>query len=315
MQPHASQPSIEVIPLRPNIGAEISGINIAQGIGSADAAKIRDALNHHEVLVFRDQDITAEQQMDFAGQFGDLSIHPFSPNLPDKPELIILDNSGDNPPLSTDVWHSDETFRKAPPLGTVLCAKILPPIGGDTLFASMTSAFEGLSDRMQQMISGLEAVHDFKPFRSLFPDTPDGRAALLDLENDFPKTDHPIVRIHPETNKRVLFVNPQFTIRIKGMSEDESQTILSFLFRQAHIPEYQYRLDWEVGTVAFWDNRSTQHYATHDYLPHHRMMERITIGGDEVFGLVDGVDGNGDRSDTAKKEFDGGVVRQFARKA
>jgi len=305
---------VEIAQLKPNIGAEVRGFNIATDVSDETVATIREALNIHEVLFFRDQDINADQQMAFAGRFGRLSIHPFSPNLPDKPELIVLDNSGDNPPLSTDVWHSDETFRKAPPLGTMLCAKELPPLGGDTMFASMTSAFDGLSDRMQHFISGLEAVHDFKPFRNLFPETPEGRKALMELENDFPKTTHPVVRLHPETGRKVLWVNPQFTIRIKGMKEDESHAILQFLFRQAHTPEYQIRMEWQVGTVAFWDNRSTQHYAIHDYLPHRRRMERVTIAGDEVVGLVDGAGDASDRSSDADADR-GGVVRQFARRA
>ncbi|MDE0150459.1 MAG: TauD/TfdA family dioxygenase [Rhodospirillaceae bacterium] len=304
---------LQVVRLRPNIGAEIRGTDLAAGITAAQAAAIRAALNDHEVVILRDQHITADQQMAFARHFGELSIHPFSPNLPDKPALIVLDNSGDNPPFSTDVWHTDESFRNAPPMATILCAKVLPPLGGDTLFASMTSAFEGLSDRMQQLISGLEAVHDFKPFRALFPDTPEGRRALRDMEDAFPGTAHPIVRIHPETKRRVLFVNPQFTIGIKGMKEEESRTILDFLFRQARIPEYQFRLEWAVGTVAFWDNRSVQHYATHDYLPHRRTMQRVTIKGDPVVGLVDGTVRTADRSADAARN-DGGVVRQFARK-
>ncbi len=304
---------LQVVRLRPNIGAEIRGADLAAGISEAQAAAVRAALNAHEVVILRDQHIDAAQQMAFARHFGDLSIHPFSPNLPNRPEMIVLDNSGDNPPLSTDVWHSDETFRKAPPMATILCAKTVPPLGGDTLFASMTSAFDGLSDRMQALISGLEAIHDFKPFRALFPDTPEGRRALLDLENDFPKTAHPIVRIHPETDRKVLFVNPQFTVGIKGMKEEESRTILDFLFRQAQIPEYQFRLEWAAGTVAFWDNRSTQHYATHDYLPHRRTMERVTIAGDPVFGLVDETVRTAERSADAARD-DGGVVRQFARR-
>ncbi len=304
---------LQVVRLRPNIGAEIRGTGLAAGITAAQAAAIRAALNDHEVVILRDQHITADQQMAFARHFGELSIHPFSPNLPDKPALIVLDNSGDNPPFSTDVWHTDESFRKAPPMATILCAKVLPPLGGDTLFASMTSAFEGLSDRMQQLISGLEAVHDFKPFRALFPDTPEGRRALRDMEDAFPGTAHPIVRIHPETKRRVLFVNPQFTIGIKGMKEEESRTILDFLFRQACVPEYQFRLEWAVGTMAFWDNRSAQHYATHDYLPHRRTMQRVTIKGDPVVGLVDGTVRTADRSADAARN-DGGVVRQFARR-
>ncbi len=309
----AGSAGLETVRLRPNIGAEIRGADLAAGITAAQAAAVRAALNAHEVLVFRDEPVTAEQQMAFGRHFGELSIHPFSPNLPDRPELILLDNSGDNPPLSTDVWHSDETFRKAPPMATILCAQVLPPLGGDTLFASMTSAYEGLSDRMQAFVSGLEAIHDFKPFRALFPDTPDGRRALLELEDRFPKTAHPVVRIHPETGRRVLFVNPQFTVAIKGMKEDESRAILDFLFRQAQIPEYQFRLEWAVGTVAVWDNRAVQHYATHDYLPHRRTMQRVTVKGDPVFGPVDESAAAPDRAaDAARNE--GGVVRQFARR-
>ena len=136
---------------------------------------------------------------------------------------------------------------------------------------------------------------------------------MLELENDWPKTAHPIVRIHPETNRKVLFVNPQFTIGIKGMKEEESRTILDFLFRQARVPEYQFRLEWAVGTIAFWDNRSVQHYATHDYLPHRRTMERVTLKGDPVFGLVDETVPEAGRSADAARN-DGGVVRQFTRK-
>ena len=310
---NAAGAGLQVVRLRPNIGAEIRGADLAAGIAAAQAAVIRAALNEHEVVILRDQHIATDRQLAFARHFGALSIHPFSPNLPDKPELIVLDNSGDNPPLSTDVWHTDESFRKAPPMATILCAKVRPPLGGDTLFASMTSAFDGLSDRMQSLISGLEAIHDFKPFRALFPDMLEGREALLELENDWPKTAHPIVRIHPETKRKVLFVNPQFTIGIEGMKEEESRTILDFLFRQARVPEYQFRLEWAVGTIAFWDNRSVQHYATHDYLPHRRTMERLTIKGDPVFGLVDETVGAAERSADAARN-DGGVVRQFARR-
>ena len=157
---------------------------------------MHEALIKYEVIVMRDQDITVDQQMAFGALFGELSIHPFSPNLADKPEVIILDYSEDNPPALTDIWHSDETFREAPPMATILRAKVVPEVGGDTLFASMSAAYRGLSERMKQHIHGMEAQHDFKPWRPLFAQS--DRAKLRKLEDDFPNPWHPVVRVHPD---------------------------------------------------------------------------------------------------------------------
>ena len=165
------------------------------------------------MIVLRDQDITVDQQMAFGALFGELSIHPFSPNLADKPEVIILDYSKDNPPALTDIWHVDETFRETPPLATILRAKVVPEVGGDTLFASMSAAYRGLTERMKQHIHGMEALHDFKPWRPLFGHS--DRAKLRKLEDDFPNPWHPVVRVHPVSGRRVLYVNQQFCVRIK----------------------------------------------------------------------------------------------------
>ncbi|TFZ06092.1 hypothetical protein EZ313_05450 [Ramlibacter henchirensis] len=275
----------EVVRLGGNIGAEIRGLDLRKPMPRTQFEALNAAFVKHEVLVFRDQDITLEQQMAFGRMFGELSIHPFSPNLDDQREVIVLDYSADNPPALTDQWHSDETFRMAPPMATILRAKVVPEFGGDTLFASMTAAYTGLSERMKQYIHGLEAIHDFKPFRHLFTSSEAHQRRLRELEQEFPTPSHPLVRVHPVTGRRILNCNAQFTVRIKGLKDDESQMILNYLYSRAAIPEYQLRVKWQPHTVVMWDNRSTQHYAPHDYYPQRRTMNRVTISGDAVVGV------------------------------
>jgi taurine dioxygenase len=237
-------------------------------------------------MIFREQEITSDQLMAFGRRFGELTVHPFSPNDADAPQLIKFRNDETNVPFGTDVWHSDETFRAEPPMATVLCAKEVPAIGGDTMFVSMSAAFDGLSDCMQHFISGLEAIHDIKPFRVLFGGGEEDRRSLQRFELLYAPQAHPVVRIHPVSGRKVLFVNPQFTIAIKGMDERESRSLLDTLFHQALIPEYQFRHHWQPHTMAMWDNRSTQHYAVHDYYPQRRYMERVTIRGGAVTGVA-----------------------------
>lgn len=276
---------IEILPINGFIGAEVRGVHLGR-LDDALFRTLREALVRYEVLVFRDQDIRLEDQMAFGARFGKLSIHPFSPNLEDKPEVILLDYSEDHPAARTDIWHADETFRPNPPMATMLRARVLPPAGGDTCFASMTAAYRGLSERMKRHIHGLEALHDFKPFRSLFGNTPEHRRRLREIEDEFPNPWHPVVSVHPESGRRAIYVNPQFTTRIRDMKDDESQALLQFLFAQASVPEYQLRVKWQVDTVVIWDNRSVQHYAPHDYYPHRRMMERVTITGEVPQGVT-----------------------------
>jgi taurine dioxygenase len=276
---------IDVRRIGASLGAEVSGIDLGQTLDDGQVDAVGAALAEYQVLIFRDQEMSAEHLKAFGRRFGELTVHPFSPRDQESPELIIFDHDADNPPWGTDVWHSDETFRAEPPMGTMLRALIVPEVGGDTMFASMSAAFEGLSDRMQHFISGLEAVHDFKPCRPLFSGDAEGRRSLRDYEERYPPVLHPVVRLHPVSGRKVLFVNPQFTVAIKDMEEAESRALLDQLFRQAVVPEYQIRHHWRPNTLVFWDNRAVQHYAIHDYYPQHRKMERVTIKGDKPVGV------------------------------
>jgi len=272
---------IEVIRRGAHLGAEIRGIDWSRPVDRATADAVRDALTQHKVVFFRGVDITPEQQVAFGRLFGELTVHPFAARLEHLPEVIVLDNHKDNPVFTTDVWHTDETFRQVPPLGSILRCIRMPETGGNTLWADMTAAYAGLSDKMQSFLSGLEAVHDFQNFRHKFDALPprERHAKLAEFEEMFPNPVHPVVRTHPETGQKILYVNPQFTIAIRGMREDESRTLLDFLFRQAQTPEYQFRFQWAPDDMVFWDNRPTQHYAANDYYPQRRTMHRVTVKG------------------------------------
>jgi len=269
------------------LAAEVTGIDLTRPLDETTVKAVDAALATHEVLVFPRQAIGSEDLKRFGRYFGELTVHPFSTNAADAPELIVYDNKEGNPPAATDIWHSDETFRECPPRGTMLCSKVVPEIGGDTVFHSMTAAYDSLSDRMQHLISGLEAVHDFKPFKALFADSEDGWRKLRQFEEIYRPVTHPVVRVHPVSGKKALFVNPQFTLFIKGMEERESRSLLDTLFRVTTVLEHQYRHRWEPNMVVFWDNRSTQHAAVHDYYPQRRLMERVTIKGDRPRGTGD----------------------------
>jgi taurine dioxygenase len=277
---------LEVIPINGFIGAEIRGADLAR-LDDAMFKVLHDALVQYEVLIIRDQKaMTLDHQMAFGARFGPLSIHPFSPNMEDKPEVILLDYSADHPAARTDIWHADETFRPNPPIVTILRARIIPERGGDTCFSSMTAAYRGLSERMKQHIHGLECQHDFKPWRNLFEGSPALRAKLRELEDEFPNPWHPVVRVHPVSGRRAIYVNRQFSVRIKGLKSDESAALLEFLYAQAAVPEYQLRVKWQPDTVVLWDNRSLLHYAPHDYYPQRRSMERVTVTGDIPIGVT-----------------------------
>ncbi len=269
-----------------NLGAEISGVDLRQPLSDAQFEAVNAALVEHALIIFRDQDISSANLMDFGRRFGELTVHPFAPNEgKNAPELIKFRNDEKTPPFGTDVWHSDETFRAEPPMATILCAKEVPAVGGDTMFVSMAAAYDGLAEKMQNYIAGLDGIHDMKPFRPLFGKTEDERKNLQHFELQYPPQLHPVVRIHPVSGRKVLFVNPQFTVGIDGMDERESRQLLDTLFHQALVPEYQFRHHWQPHTIAMWDNRSTQHYAVHDYYPQRRYMERVTIKGGPVTGI------------------------------
>lgn len=267
------------------LGAEISNVDLTQPVAAEDMTAMQKAFVEHGLLIFRRQDLSRGEYIAFGRQFGELTVHPFATSLPDHPELIVLDNDGDNPPLSTDQWHSDEMFREEPPAATIIRSTIPAPVGGDTLLASMTDAYDGLNPALQDFYANLEAVNDFKVFRALYQGTYEGRKKLVEMEELFPNMAHPVVRVHPVSKKRLIYVSPQTTKYISGVRDFESEQILQMLYQLPEIPEYQYRVQWEPNMIIIWDNRSTQHYAPRDYLPHRRRMERLTVKGDKPFGI------------------------------
>ncbi len=274
--------SFDIEPIGANLGAEIHGLDLTRAIDRANAKALEDALVTFKVIYARNQHITTAQHLAFGRLFGDLEVHPFRPKG-ESPEIMVLNNHKDNPVLSTDVWHSDTTFRECPTKYSILRCLIIPPTGGDTIWADMCAAYDGLSDSMKDIIKNLTAVHDFKNFRALFSrDDPDQKR-LEEMEKRYPNPSHPVVRTHPVTGKKALFVNAQFTIRLNGFSIDESDALLRLLYAQAQIPEYQFRLRWKPGTIALWDNPSTQHYAANDYYPKRRRMERVAVVGDRPY--------------------------------
>ena len=275
----AAAAPFQVRRLGASLGAEILGVDLKAPMDDDAFAAFDAALVEHKVLAVRDQFLTTEQHVAFSRKFGELEVHPMRPQG-QFPEILVLDNHKDNPVLSTDVWHSDTTFRKTPTKYTILRCEIMPEFGGDTLWANMEAAYDGLSDTFRAMIAGLRAVHDFQNFRVLFKNTEEDRIKLHRMEDMFPNPSHPVVRTHPVTGRKSIYVNPQFTLRIEGLEPAESRAILDVLFAQARVPEYQFRIRWTPGTIVFWDNRSTQHYAANDYYPQRRRMERTAVVGD-----------------------------------
>ena len=276
----SSTEPFEIEPIGRSIGAEIHGLDLTRPLDPATFQALEAALVAHKVVYLRDQHMSSAQHVALGRLFGELEVHPFRPEG-EFPEIMVLDNHKDNPVLSTDVWHSDTTFRKCPTRYSILRCLIIPPTGGDTLWADMCAAYEGLSVPIRRLIDDLQAVHDFQNFRALYGTSAEDRQKLRRMEELYPNPTHPVVRTHPVTGKKAIYVNPQFTLRIAGMEPGESRAILNLLYEQAHVPEYQFRLRWKPGTIVFWDNRSTQHYAANDYYPERRKMERVAIVGDE----------------------------------
>ena len=264
------------------LGAEVSGIDLTKDTDAATYKVIRDLLVEYEVLFFRDQDVTPAQQHALASSFGPLQSHPAYDTVENYPEITILESTAEKP-SKIECWHSDMTFRAHPPLGTVLRSKVIPQKGGDTLWSSMTAAYDGLSAAMQSFLSDLDAVHDFSYGFSESLAESGGTARLEKAVLDNPPVVHPVIRTHPESGKRVIFVNALFTTHIVGLPKDESKAILAFLYEHIKTPEFTCRFSWGVNCIAIWDNRSTQHKPINDYFPAHRCLERIVIDGDKPY--------------------------------
>ena len=267
--------TLEITPVTAAIGAEVRGIDIREDLDASTVAGIRAALLEHLVLFFRDQHLDDESHLAFAMRFGSLSIPPLATKYQDSPAVTVLDQVAPKGE-GADEWHSDNTFMANPPLGSILRCVQLPPVGGDTCFASMYAAYDALSPSVRQWIDGLVAVHDItKPLRKAIRD---GHTTLdlAETQAAWPPVEHPVARVHDETGRKALFVNRNSTTHIVGLSERENEALLPFLLEHARSPEFQCRLHWAPGTVAFWDNRSVQHYAVADYTER-RVMRRVTI--------------------------------------
>jgi len=269
----------EVNRLSPTIGGELLGVDLRQDLTSEVKDLIYEALLVYKVIFFRDQDLTTDQHIHFSKNFGDLEVHPFAPFKDGYPEVLKITHN-EKSPGRENTWHSDVTWRKEPSLGSVLRMLEKPENGGDTLFSDMYAAYDDLTDEVKQKLEGAVAVHDFVGFRKRLIKEGKSPKEIEAFNKKFPMPEHPVFRTHPDTGKKVIYVNRAFTQYIKGWEENESKDMLDFLYSRASTPEYQCRFAWENNSIAFWDNRACQHYANSDYWPQIRRVERVTIIGD-----------------------------------
>jgi alpha-ketoglutarate-dependent taurine dioxygenase len=271
-----SQTRFSVRKLTPSIGGEIDGVDLA-ALSDHDLRDVRQALLDHLVIFFRNQKLTLQQQKEIGLHFGPLHIHPAPLGVVEgHPEIIVIKADENSKRIAGDQWHSDVSCDVRPPMGTLLYLTEVPPTGGDTLFASMYAAHDALSGSMQRFLSGLTAIHDGA--RNY-----EGRQSHPDRSAEFPSAEHPVVRTHPETGRKALFVNRMFTTRLVQLEQHESDAVLKMLFRHIENPEFQCRFRWEANSLVFWDNRCTQHLALWDYYPQRRYGYRVTIAGDKPF--------------------------------
>ena len=267
--------TIGVDKLTPVIGAEISGVDLAN-LSDRQFDEVSRALAENLVIFFRDQHLKPEQHLDFGRRFGPLHLHPAAPHAPGLPELMIIHADRDSPRANGEGWHSDVSCDAEPPMGSILYIRTCPPHGGDTLFANMYAAYEALSDRMKQYLEGMTAIHESEHvYRGLY-----ANYGVVDKDR-YPSAEHPVVRTHPVTGRRALFVNRGFTRRLTGVPGDESDGVLRLLFEHMENPLFQCRFRWRANSIAFWDNRCAQHRAMWDYWPHTRSGHRVTVAGDK----------------------------------
>ncbi len=269
---------LDVKPLTGAMGAEIHGVHLSQELDRETFAAIHQALLDYGAIFFRDQKITPAQQMAFAKRWGEVHLHPHMPSLPDHPGIIEIVKKEDDTTVFGAQWHTDQMFTPTPARATMLYAKQVPPVGGDTMFANLALAYDTLSDGMKSMIADLHtiSVYDKKKARpaAMKPTAPD---------DDPEPAEHPLVRVHPETGRKALYLcHAGITRQIAGMTVDESRPLLSYLIAHATRPELTCRFRWEAGSMAVWDNRRALHYPVNDYYGHRRVMHRITIEGERT---------------------------------
>ncbi len=262
------------------IGAEIHGVDLDQDLDAATIAALRRALLDHLVIFFRGQNLPPDRFLAFARRFGAPVEYPFVKGIERYPEIIAVAKLEHERTNFGGVWHSDTTYLEIPPMGTMLLAREVPPVGGDTLFANMCVAYETLSDGMKRLLDGLRAVNSSAKADVTKTREDRIRSDPTALARQELAAEHPVVRTHPETGRKALYVNTAHTVRFAGMTEEESKPILDYLHRHQTRPEFTCRFSWQVGSLAFWDNRATQHYPLNDYHGHRRIMHRITLAGD-----------------------------------
>jgi taurine dioxygenase len=266
------------------MGAEIAGLNLARDIDKSLATEIRDALAEFGVLMFRDQELDVEAHKHVARHFGEIFIHPNFNTGDHDPEVVsIVREPGDSRIVGED-WHTDTTMMAEPPMGALLYALETPPIGGDTLFAAQWLAYQALSDEMKKFLSDLKCVHSDIQVAGPHNKLNAKRATVIREDDGWRPTEnaHPVVRTHPDSGRKCLFVNHSYSIRFEGWTEEESQPLLNWLMDWGHRPEFTCRLQWSDRSLAFWDNRSTKHLAVNDVRDHRRVMRRIQIAGTRV---------------------------------
>jgi taurine dioxygenase len=268
--------TIQVTPSTPNIGAEIEGIDLSRPLGNRQVDELHDALASYQVLFFRDQKLNYDSAKAVGRHFGDLHIHPNTPGPDGHPEILPIHADANSKRIAGERWHSDVSCDPEPPLGSILYLHTVPPVGGDTLFASQYAAYEALSPRMKTYLEGLTAFHDGGPsYRAT-----NAKIGVPETGRVYPSATHPVVRTHPVTGRKALYVNRGFTQRINGLPDDEARALLSFLVEHSVKPDFQVRFRWRANSVAFWDNRAVQHLAVWDYFPQVRSGFRVTIKGD-----------------------------------
>ncbi len=271
--------SLQVEPLTPTIGAEVSGVDLTTGLTAGMVADLHGALLKHQVLFFRDQAFDLDSLSAFGRCFGEPHTHPSHPDDPGHPGVMAFHTDAKSKTYGGRKWHSDVTCDVEPPMASILHLHAVPETGGDTLFANMCAAYEALSPTLQEMLGGLTAHHSSEAnFLGYYGAKGD------DLrDGNYPEAEHPVVRTHPETGQKALFVNEIFTSHIIGLEPELSRQLLDFLYRHLSAPRFQCRFRWCENSVAFWDNRSTQHLALWDYFPETRSGHRFTIRGDKPF--------------------------------
>ena len=258
------------------------GIDLSKSLTKELKDLIYEALLVYKVIFFRDQDLTTEEHLNFSSNFGNLEVHPFAPHKEDFPEVLKITHN-EKSRGKENTWHSDVTWRKEPSLGSVLRMIKKPDHGGDTLFADMYAAYNDLNDDIKETLEGAIAIHDFAGFRLRLIKEGKSEEEIEAFNKKYPMPEHPVIRTHPDTKNKVIYVNRAFTQCIKGWKKEDSDAMLEFLYSRASIPEYQCRFSWENNSIAFWDNRACQHYANSDYWPNVRKVERVTIIGDRPY--------------------------------